>query len=152
MDCCWKIDVVFSWASQVTNTDRRLLPVAGLLLLQFLGGSISSDSFLPSILLLVVIVVTVVIVVVILVVVVVAIVGVVIVVVIIGVVVVVTIIRVVIVVVGNGVPSIIKISFVIVGSFSCYWSSACPCVLVSIVSICHVSSLCFQSSNNTISN
>ncbi|GKE19595.1 hypothetical protein Tco_1427172 [Tanacetum coccineum] len=87
------------------------------------GGSISSDSFLPSILLLVVIVVTVVIVVVILVVVVVAIVG------------------VVVVVVGSSVSSIIKLSFVIVDSFSCYWSSACPNVLVNI---CHVSSLCFQ--------
>ncbi|GJT81276.1 hypothetical protein Tco_1055618 [Tanacetum coccineum] len=87
---------------------------------------------LPSILLLVVIVVTVVIVVVILVVVVVAIVGV-----------------VVVVVVGSSVSSIIKLSFVIVDSFSCYWSSACLGVLVSIY---HVSSLCFQSSSNTISN
>ncbi|GJV91140.1 hypothetical protein Tco_1538953 [Tanacetum coccineum] len=68
------------------------------------GGSISSDSFLPSILLLVVIIVTVVIVVVILIVVVVAIVGVVIVVAIIGVVVVV-----------GGVFSILKLSFVIIG-------------------------------------
>ncbi|GJW39499.1 hypothetical protein Tco_0065344 [Tanacetum coccineum] len=49
-----------------------------------------------------------------------------------------------IVVVGGGVSSIFKLSFVIVDSFSCYWSSACPGVLVSIVSICHVSSLCFQ--------
>ncbi|GJX08761.1 hypothetical protein Tco_0196693, partial [Tanacetum coccineum] len=72
---------------------------------------ILSDSFLPSILLLVIIVVTVVIVVVI------------------SAVVVVAIIGVVVVVVGNGVPSIIKISFVIVGSFSCYRSSAYPCVL-----------------------
>ncbi|GJY39392.1 hypothetical protein Tco_0425756 [Tanacetum coccineum] len=95
------------------------------------GGSISSDSFLPSILLLVVIVVTVVIVVVILVVVV-AIVGV-----------------VVVVVVGSGVTSIIKLSFVIVGSFSCYWSSSCPSVPISIVSIFHGSSLCFQSCDDT---
>ncbi|GJV83018.1 hypothetical protein Tco_1522916 [Tanacetum coccineum] len=68
------------------------------------GGSISSDSFLPSILLLVVIIITVVIVVVILIVVVVVIVGVVIVVAIIGVVVVV-----------GGVSSILKLSFVIIG-------------------------------------
>nr|GEV24819.1 hypothetical protein [Tanacetum cinerariifolium] len=67
------------------------------------GGSISSDSFLPSILLLVVIVVTVVIVVVILIVVVVAIVRVVIVVVIIGV-----------VVVYGDVSSVLKLSFVII--------------------------------------
>ncbi|GKF97327.1 hypothetical protein Tco_0293148, partial [Tanacetum coccineum] len=63
---------------------------------------------LPSILLLVVIAITVMIVVVISVVVVVAIVG------------------VVVVVVGSSVPSINKLLFVIVGSFSCYWSSACP--------------------------
>ncbi|GJR57393.1 hypothetical protein Tco_1499555, partial [Tanacetum coccineum] len=69
-----------------------------------IGGSISPEGFLLPILLLVVIIVTVVIVAVILVVVVVAIVGVVIVVTIIG----------VIVVVG-GVPSIFKLSFVIVG-------------------------------------
>ncbi|GJX84520.1 hypothetical protein Tco_0335294 [Tanacetum coccineum] len=99
------------------------------------GGSISSDSFLPSILLLVVIVVTVVIVVVILVVVAVAIVRV-----------------VVVVVVGSGVPSIIKLLFVIVGSFSCYWSFACPSVPISIVSIFHGSSLCFQSYDDTVSN
>ncbi|GKD13623.1 hypothetical protein Tco_1198030 [Tanacetum coccineum] len=68
------------------------------------GGSISSDSFLPSILLLVVIIVTVVIVVVILIVIVVVIVGVVIVVAIIGVVFVV-----------GGVSSILKLSFVIIG-------------------------------------
>ncbi|GJS12430.1 hypothetical protein Tco_0406902 [Tanacetum coccineum] len=88
------------------------------------GGSISPDSFLSSILLLVVMVVIVV-VTVILVVVVVAIIGVVIVVVIIGVVVVVaiigvvivvTIIGVVVVVIVGGVPSIIKLSFMIVGS------------------------------------
>ncbi|GKF95948.1 hypothetical protein Tco_0288683, partial [Tanacetum coccineum] len=85
---------------------------------------------LPSILLLVVIIVTVWIVVVILVVVVFAIVG------------------VVVVVVGSSVPSINKLSFVIVGSFSFYYS-ACPGFLVSIF---HVSSLCFQSSSNTISN
>ncbi|GKB88252.1 hypothetical protein Tco_0960524, partial [Tanacetum coccineum] len=35
-----------------------------------------------------------------------------------------------IVVVGGGVSSIFKLSFVIVDSFSCYWSSACPGVLV----------------------
>ncbi|GJX46431.1 hypothetical protein Tco_0271621 [Tanacetum coccineum] len=70
------------------------------------GGSISPDSFLSSILLLVVMVVIVV-VTVILVVVVVAI---------IGVVIVVTIIRVVVVVIVGGVPSIIKLSFVFVGS------------------------------------
>ncbi|GJZ00460.1 hypothetical protein Tco_0517889, partial [Tanacetum coccineum] len=78
------------------------------------GGSISFDSFLPSILLLVVIVVTVVI----LLVVVVAIVEVVIVVVIFGVVVVIIGV-VVVVIVGSDVPSIIKILFVILGSFSC---------------------------------
>ncbi|GJS85890.1 hypothetical protein Tco_0752431 [Tanacetum coccineum] len=89
---------------------------------------------LPSILLLVVIVVTVVIVVVIPVVVVVAVVG------------------VVVVIVGSSVPSINKLSFVIVGPFSCYWSSACPSVLVSIFNICHVSSSCFQIGSNTISN
>ncbi|GJZ85371.1 hypothetical protein Tco_0650710 [Tanacetum coccineum] len=66
---------------------------------------------LPSILLVVVITITVVIVVVISVVVVVAIVG------------------VVVVVVGSSVPSINKLSFVIVGSFSCYLSSARPGVL-----------------------
>ncbi|GKE07222.1 hypothetical protein Tco_1399240 [Tanacetum coccineum] len=70
------------------------------------GGCISPDSFLSSILLLVVMVVIVV-VMVILVVVVVAIIGVVIVVMIIGV---------VVVVIVGGVPSIIKLSFVIVGS------------------------------------
>ncbi|GKD86590.1 hypothetical protein Tco_1357744, partial [Tanacetum coccineum] len=99
------------------------------------GGSLSSDSFLPSILLVVVIVVTVVIVVVILVVVIVAIVGV-----------------VFVVIVGSGVSSIIKLSFVIVGSFSCYWSSACPSVPISIVSIFHDRNLCFQSCGDTVSN
>nr|GEV96676.1 integrase, catalytic region, zinc finger, CCHC-type, peptidase aspartic, catalytic [Tanacetum cinerariifolium] len=89
---------------------------------------------LPSVLLLVVIVVMVVIAVVI------------------SVVFVVAIIGVVIVVVGSSVSSINKLSLVIVGSFSCYWSSTCPSVLISIVSICHVSSLCFQSSSNAISN
>ena len=108
---------------------------------------------LPSILLLVVIVVTVVIVAVILVIVVVAMVGVVIVVAIIGIVVEIMIIGiVVVVVVGSSVPSINKLSFVIVGSFSCYWSPACLSVLVGIISICHVSSLYFQSSSNIISN
>ncbi|GJT43334.1 hypothetical protein Tco_0952049 [Tanacetum coccineum] len=74
-------------------------------------GMISPNSFLSSILLLVVIIVMVVFVVVVLVVVVIAIVGVVIVVVF-G-----------IVVVVGGVSSIFKLSFVIVDSFSCYWSS-----------------------------
>ncbi|GJT67360.1 putative ribonuclease H-like domain-containing protein [Tanacetum coccineum] len=41
-----------------------------------------------------------------------------------------------IVVVVGGVSSIFKLSFVIVDSFSCFWSFACPGVLVSIVSIC----------------
>ncbi|GJR13554.1 hypothetical protein Tco_0796206 [Tanacetum coccineum] len=58
--------------------------------------------------------------------------------------VVVAIVGVVVVVVGSSVSSIIKLLFVIVDSFSCYWSSACPDVLVNI---CHVSSLCFQSSS-----
>ncbi|GJR27537.1 putative reverse transcriptase domain-containing protein [Tanacetum coccineum] len=116
----------------VIDTDSRLLHVAGPLLLQFLVSMVL--FVLPSILLLVVIVVTVVIGVVILVVVVVA------------------IVRVVVVVVGSSVPSINKLLFVIVGSFSCYWSFACPDVLVSIVNICYVSSLCFQSGSNTISN
>nr|GEU51657.1 hypothetical protein [Tanacetum cinerariifolium] len=106
-------------------------------------GSISSNSFLPSILLLMVIIVTVVIVAVILifvfaivgVVIVVAIIGVVIVVTIIGVVVVVTIIevvvvfmiiRVVVVVFVGGIPSIIKLLFMIIGSFSCYRSFTWP--------------------------
>ncbi|GKA98747.1 hypothetical protein Tco_0826684 [Tanacetum coccineum] len=69
------------------------------------GGSISPDSFLSSILLVVMVVIVVV--TVILVVVVVAI---------IGVVIVVTIFKVVVVVIVGGVPSIIKLSFVIVGS------------------------------------
>nr|GEV28569.1 hypothetical protein [Tanacetum cinerariifolium] len=89
---------------------------------------------LPSVLLLVVIVVPVVIVMVILVVVVVAIVG------------------VVVGVVSSSVSSINKLLLVIIGSFSCYWSSTCLGVPISIVSICHVSSLCFQSSSNAISN
>nr|GFB42542.1 hypothetical protein [Tanacetum cinerariifolium] len=116
------------------------------------GGSMSLDSFLPSILMLVVIVVTVVIVAVILIFVVVAIVTVVIVVTIIGVVIVVTIIVVVVVVVVGGIPSINKLSFRIIGSFSCYQSFTWPGVLVGMVSICHGSSLCFQSCDNTISN
>ncbi|GJS98027.1 hypothetical protein Tco_0819197 [Tanacetum coccineum] len=87
-----------------------------------IGGSISSEGFLSSILLSVVIIVTVVFVVVVLVVVVIAIVGVVIVVVVFG-----------IIVVVGGVSSIFKLSFVIVDSFSCYWSSACPGVLVTKV-------------------
>nr|GEX39271.1 putative ribonuclease H-like domain-containing protein [Tanacetum cinerariifolium] len=68
------------------------------------------------------------------------------------VVVVVAIVRVAVVVVGSSVSSINKLSLVIVGSFSYYWSSTCPGVPISIVSICHVSSLCFQSSSNAISN
>nr|GEV21064.1 hypothetical protein [Tanacetum cinerariifolium] len=92
------------------------------------GGSISLDMFLPSILLLVVIVVTVVIVTVILVFI--AIVAVVIVVTIIGVVIVVMIIEVVVVVVVGGIPSIIKLSFRIIGSFSCYRSFTWPGVPV----------------------
>nr|GEY30829.1 hypothetical protein [Tanacetum cinerariifolium] len=68
------------------------------------------------------------------------------------VVVVVAIVGVVVVVVGSSVSTINKISLVIVGSFSCYWSSTCLGFPISIVSICHVSSLCFQSSNNAISN
>ncbi|GKB55039.1 hypothetical protein Tco_0905792, partial [Tanacetum coccineum] len=70
-----------------------------------IGGSISPEGFLPSIVLLVVIIVTVLIVAVILVVVVIVIVGVVIVVVFIG----------IVVVVGGGVSSIFKLSFVIIG-------------------------------------
>nr|GEX64785.1 hypothetical protein [Tanacetum cinerariifolium] len=88
----------------------------------------------PFVLMLLVIVITVVIVMVILVVVVVA------------------IVRVAVVVVSSSVSSINKLSLVIVGSFSCYWSSTCPGVPISIVSICHFSSLCFQSSSNAISN
>ncbi|GJR14511.1 hypothetical protein Tco_0797163 [Tanacetum coccineum] len=109
-----------------------------------IASSIIPEGFLPPNLLLVMIIVMVVIVAVILVVVVVTIVGVVIVVMIIEVV--------VVVVVGSGVPSIIKLSFVIIGSFSGYWSFACPAVPISIVSIFHGSSLCFQRCGNTISN
>ncbi|GJR55313.1 hypothetical protein Tco_1405834 [Tanacetum coccineum] len=76
------------------------------------GGSIIFEGFLSSILLVVVIIVMVVFVVVVLVVVVIAIVG----------VVIVVMFRIVVVV---GVSSIFKLSFVIVDSFSCYWSSAC---------------------------
>nr|GEY05495.1 integrase, catalytic region, zinc finger, CCHC-type, peptidase aspartic, catalytic [Tanacetum cinerariifolium] len=101
------------------------------------GDNISLDSFLPFILLLVVIVVTVVIVAVILIFVVVEIVGVVIVVAIIGVVIVVMIIGVVVVVVVGGIPSIIKLLFMIIGSFSCYQSFTWPGVPIGIVSICH---------------
>ncbi|GJV64264.1 hypothetical protein Tco_1475092 [Tanacetum coccineum] len=93
------------------------------------GGSIISEGFLSSILLVVVIIVMVVFVVVVLVVVVIAIVGVVIVVVF-G-----------IVVVVGGVSSIFKLSFVIVDSFSCYWSSSKIGVLVGITSTCHGSTL-----------
>nr|GEV34924.1 hypothetical protein [Tanacetum cinerariifolium] len=117
------------------------------------GGRISPDSFLPSILLLVVVIVTVVIVAVILIFVVVAIIGVVIVVAIIGVVIVSLIIGVVVVIVdGGGIPSIITFSFMIIGSFSCYWSFTFPGVPIGIVSIFHGSSLCFQSYGNTIIN
>ncbi|GJT38095.1 retrovirus-related pol polyprotein from transposon TNT 1-94 [Tanacetum coccineum] len=49
-----------------------------------------------------------------------------------------------IVVVVGGVSSIFKLSFMIVDSLSCYWSSACLGVLVSIISIYHVSSLIQQ--------
>nr|GEX04301.1 xylulose kinase-1 [Tanacetum cinerariifolium] len=115
-------------------------------------GNISLDSFLPSILLLVVIVVTVVVVVVILIFVFVAIVAVVIVVMIIGVVIVVTIIGVVIVVIAGGIPSIIKLSFMITGSFSCYQSFTWLGVPIGMVSIFYGSSLCFKSYDNTISN
>ncbi|GKA99307.1 hypothetical protein Tco_0827244 [Tanacetum coccineum] len=83
---CWFRRNVPAW--QVTNTGCKLLLVAGPLFLQFLGDNISPDSFLPSILLLVVIIVAVVIVVV-------------------------AVILVVIVVEGS---SIIKLSFVIIGS------------------------------------
>ncbi|GJR95297.1 hypothetical protein Tco_0267471 [Tanacetum coccineum] len=38
-------------------------------------------------------------------------------------------------VVVGGVSSIFNLSFVIVDSFSCYWSSACPGVFVSIVNV-----------------
>ncbi|GJX94262.1 hypothetical protein Tco_0348848 [Tanacetum coccineum] len=92
----------------VSCTQRKVSMVPFVFSILFLlswGGSISFDSFLPSILLLVVIIVMVVIVVVILIVVVVAIIGVVIVVAIIGVVVVV-----------GGVSSILKLSFMISGS------------------------------------
>ncbi|GJW89727.1 hypothetical protein Tco_0167280, partial [Tanacetum coccineum] len=82
-----------------------------------ISGGISSEGFLSSILLLVVIVVMVVFVVVILVVVVIAIVR-----------VVIVVVFGIIVFVG-GVSSIFKLSFVIVDSFSCYWSSASPDVL-----------------------
>nr|GEZ32933.1 hypothetical protein [Tanacetum cinerariifolium]GEZ52574.1 hypothetical protein [Tanacetum cinerariifolium] len=72
-----------------------------------IGGSISPEGFVPSILLLVLIIVTVVIIVVILVVAVVAIVG---------AVIVVTIIEVVVVGGGCGVSSILKLSFIIIGN------------------------------------
>ncbi|GJY18254.1 hypothetical protein Tco_0389745 [Tanacetum coccineum] len=75
-------------APESNNTLARLLPVAGPLFLQFLGGSISSDSFLPSILLLLVIIIALVIVVV-------------------------AVVLVVVVVEGS---SIIKLSFVMIGS------------------------------------
>ncbi|GJY84288.1 hypothetical protein Tco_0497664 [Tanacetum coccineum] len=90
-----------------SSTQRKVSMVPFVFSIPFVlrwGGSISSDSFLPSIMLLVVIIVTVVIVVVILIVIVVVIVGVVIVVAIIGVVVIV-----------DGVSSILKFSFVIIG-------------------------------------
>ncbi|GJT66973.1 ribonuclease H-like domain-containing protein [Tanacetum coccineum] len=95
-------------------------------------GRISPNSFLSSILLLVVIIVMVVFVIVVLVVVVIMIYRVVIVVVF-G-----------IVVVVGGVSSIFKLSFVIVDSFSCYWSSACPGVLVSIVNIAMLAACAFK--------
>ncbi|GKE09455.1 hypothetical protein Tco_1413006, partial [Tanacetum coccineum] len=74
---------------------------------------------------LVVIIVMVVFVVVVLVVVVIAIVG----------VVIVVVFRIVIVV--GGVSSIFKLSFVIIDSFSYYWSFACLGVLIGITSTCH---------------
>nr|GEU35085.1 ribonuclease H-like domain-containing protein [Tanacetum cinerariifolium] len=58
-------------------------------------------------------------------------------------VIVVTIIGVVIVVIVGGIPSIIKLSFMIIGSFSCYRSFTWPGVPVGMVSISHGSSLCF---------
>ncbi|GKA03553.1 hypothetical protein Tco_0676334, partial [Tanacetum coccineum] len=88
-------------------TQRKVYMVPFVFSIPFIlswGGSVSSDSFLPSILLVVVIIITVVIVVVILIVVIVVIVGVVIVFAIIGV-----------VVVGGSVSSILKLSFVIIG-------------------------------------
>ncbi|GKG36871.1 hypothetical protein Tco_0447044, partial [Tanacetum coccineum] len=94
-----------------------------------IGGSINSEGFLSSILLSVVIIVT--IVVVVLVVVVIAIVR----------VVIVVLFRIVVVV--GGISSIFKLSFVIVDSFSCYWSSSKIDVLVGITNTCHGSSLCF---------
>nr|GEV96004.1 hypothetical protein [Tanacetum cinerariifolium] len=136
-------------------TQRRVFMVPFVFSISFVlswGSSISLDSFLHSILMLVVIVVTVVIVAVILIFFVVAIVGVVIVVAIIGVVIFVMIIGVVIVVVVGGIPSIIKLSFMIIGSFSCYRSFTWASVPIGIVSICHGSSLCFQSCGNNISN
>nr|GEU63155.1 hypothetical protein [Tanacetum cinerariifolium] len=87
------------------------------------GGSISLDSFMPYILLLVVIVVTVVILAVILIFVAVAIVG---------VVIVVLIIRVVVVLVVGGIPYIIRLSFMIIGSFSCYRSFTWPGVPIGL--------------------
>nr|GEU90536.1 hypothetical protein [Tanacetum cinerariifolium] len=89
---------------------------------EFKGGSICLDSLFPSILLVVVIIVTFVIVAVILIFVVVVIIGVVLVVAIIMEVIVVMIIGVVVVVVVGGIPSIIKLSFMIIGPFSCYRS------------------------------
>ncbi|GKF64886.1 hypothetical protein Tco_0188334, partial [Tanacetum coccineum] len=47
-------------AWQVTITGSRLLPVAGPLFLQFLGGSISPEGFLSSVLLWLVIIIAVV--------------------------------------------------------------------------------------------
>nr|GEU42915.1 retrovirus-related Pol polyprotein from transposon TNT 1-94 [Tanacetum cinerariifolium] len=64
---------------------------------------------------------------------------------IIGVVIVITIIGVIVVVVVGGIPFIIKLSFMIIGSFSCYRSFTWLGVLIGIVSICHGSSLCVQS-------
>nr|GEU29153.1 hypothetical protein [Tanacetum cinerariifolium] len=136
-------------------TQRRVSVVPFVFSIPFVlnwGGSISLDSFFPSILLLMVIVVMVVIIAVILIFVVFVIVEVVIIVAIIGVVIVVTIIEVVIVVVVGGIPSIIKLSFMIIGFFSCYRSFTWPGVPIGIVSICYGSSLCFQSRGNTISN
>ncbi|GJW20319.1 hypothetical protein Tco_0030941 [Tanacetum coccineum] len=99
-------------------TQRKVYSVPFVFSIPFVlswGGSISLNSFLSSILLVVVMVVIVV-VTVIGVVIVVTIIGVVVVITIIGVVIVFTIIGVVVVVIVGGVPSIIKLSFLIVGS------------------------------------
>ncbi|GJR72756.1 hypothetical protein Tco_0085121 [Tanacetum coccineum] len=95
------------------------------------GGSISSDSFLPSILLLVVIIVMVVIVVVILIVIVVAIVG--------------------VVVVVVGVSSILKLSFVIIGLAYAFHQDKASSVRVLVANVT-LSSLAHLLRENTDSN